>query len=181
MSHAPWYVSQIKRERSFAHVRGVMPYSIQAKLAEAISVAKDRYHNLVVFVEHDEKMRTVLISDFAKAYGVDVINLNSHLSARLLEKSPKERVRELLEELRDIVDTDDPVVVLNHCEVLFDKALMNNPLKLLENISRNRTILAVWPGSYRNQSLVYATPGHPEYRCYENPEILIVSGHDSPK
>ena len=158
-----------------------MPSSIQENLSEAIGIAKNQYHKLVMLVEDDDKKRTQFISDFARSYGVDVINLNLHLSTRLLEKSAKERASALLEELRNTIDTDGTVVVLNHCEVLFDKALMNDPLKLLENISRNRTILVAWPGSCRDGNLIYATPGHPEYRCYVAPEILIISDSDTPK
>jgi hypothetical protein len=105
--------------------------------------------------------------------------LNLHMSKRLLEKSAKKRVSALLEELRDIVAADATLVVLNHCEILFNKELMNDPLKLLKNISRNKTILVTWPGKYRGGHLMYATPEHPEYRYYENPEILIVSGSDA--
>ena len=158
-----------------------MPNSIQAKLSKAINIANAQYYKLVVLVEDDEKKRTQFISDFARSYGVDVVNLNFRLSTRLLEKSAKERVSSLLEEVRDIVATDDTLVILNHCEVLFDKALMNDPLKLLKNISRNRTILAAWPGSCRDGNLIYATPEHPEYRYYDNPEILVVSISDTPE
>jgi hypothetical protein len=127
-------------------------------------------------VESDERRRTLLISDFAKYCGVDAINLNLHLSTRLLEKSPKERIPVLLEQLRDLINIGAPLVVLNHCEVLFDKSLKNDPLKLLENISRNKTILVAWPGDYQDGNLIYATPDHPEYRCYTTPEIPIIAG-----
>jgi hypothetical protein len=157
----------------------MMPTGLQGKISEAIGIAKNQYYKLVVFVENDEKNRTKFISDLAGSYGVDVINLNLHLCARLLEKSARERVSLLLEEFRNILDIDAPLIILNHCEVLFDNALKNDPLKLLENISRNKTLLVAWPGSYRGGNLIYATPGHPEYRNYENPEILIVTGHDT--
>lgn len=153
--------------------------SIQTKLSKAVSVAKTQYYKLIVLAEDDEKKRARLISDFAGSYGVDVINLNLHLSKRLLEKSAQKRVSALLEELRDIVAADATLVVLNHCEILFNKELMNDPLKLLENISRNRTILVAWPGKCRGGHLMYATPDHPEYRYYENPDILIVSDSDA--
>ena len=149
--------------------------SIQEKLSEAIGIAKNQYHKLVILVEDNENKRTLLISDFARSCGVDAINLNLQLSTRLLEKSPKKRISALLEEFRDLIDTDGPLVILNHCEVLFDKSLKNDPLKLLENISRNKTLLVAWPGSSQDGNLIYATPGHFEYRCYTTPEIPIVS------
>lgn len=155
-----------------------MPNSIQAKLEDAIGVVKDQYYRMAVLVADDERKRGIFISDFAQSQGVDVINLNASLSGRLLERSIKERVRVILDELREIVGTGDTVAVIDHCEVLFDKALKNDPLKLLENISRNKTILVAWPGSYRERKLIYATPEQPEYRCYENPDAIIVSGND---
>jgi len=159
-------------------LRGAMPNSIQAKLEEAVGAAKNEYSKLIVLVTEDETKRGMLISDFAKSRGVDVINLNASLSGRLLERSAKERVSVILDELREIVDTPDTVAVIDHCEVLFDKTLKNDPLKLLENVSRNKTILVAWPGSYRERKLIYATAEHPEYRCYENPDVVIVSGNN---
>lgn len=159
-------------------LRGAMPNFIQAKLEDAVGIAKKEYLKLVVLVAEDETKRSLLISDFAQSRGVDVINLNASLSGRLLERSAKERVSVILDELREIVDTSDTVAVIDHCEVLFDKALKNDPLKLLENISRNKTILVAWPGSYRERKLIYATAEHPEHRCYENPDAIIVSGND---
>jgi len=154
---------------------GQLLTSIQEKLVESVNLAMHQYHKLVILVEDNEKKRNLLISDFAKFHGIDPINLNLHLSSRLLEKSPKERTSTLLEQLRDLIGKDSPLIVLNHCEILFDQSLKNDPLKLLENISRNRTILVAWPGHYQNGSLIYATPDHPEYRCYTTPEIPIIS------
>ncbi len=66
------------------------------------------------------------------------------------------------------------VVVLDNLEILFDPALKLDPLKLLQGISRNRTIVASWNGSYVEGTLTYAKPDHPEYRSYRELDAIPV-------
>jgi hypothetical protein len=50
--------------------------------------------------------------------------------------------------------------------VLFDVSLKHDPLRLFQGLSRNKTLSAAWNGSVDSESLVYATPDHPEIRRY---------------
>ena len=59
-------------------------------------------------------------------------------------------------------------------EILFDPALQQDPLRCLQGISRNRTIVASWSGSARDRTLTYAEPGHREYRRYTDVPAIIV-------
>ena len=52
----------------------------------------------------------------------------------------------------------------NNIELLFATELAQDPLKLLQSLSRNRTIVAAWPGNFDGAALTYAEPGHPEAR-----------------
>ncbi len=61
-------------------------------------------------------------------------------------------------------------ILVDRLEILFTPALQLDVLRLLIELSRHTPILAVWPGEYREGRLIYATPGHPEYRMYEHPE-----------
>jgi hypothetical protein len=72
------------------------------------------------------------------------------------------------------------VVLLDNLEILFDLHLKQNPLGCLQGLSRNRTIVAAWNGTIAGAepplaTLIYATPGHPEYRSYPVGETLIIS------
>lgn len=59
-------------------------------------------------------------------------------------------------------------------EILFDITLRQNPLQLLKNLSRNRTVVAAWNGSVENGYLTYAAPRHPEYRRYQMQDFLMI-------
>ena len=65
-------------------------------------------------------------------------------------------------------------VVLDNLEILFDKDLQQDPLRLLQSISRNRAVVASWNGIMNSGRLLYAETGHPEYRSYDSVDALIV-------
>ncbi len=66
-------------------------------------------------------------------------------------------------------------MVLDNLELLFDVELKQDPLRLLQHISRNRNVVAAWNGHVDGGKLTYAEPGHPEYREYKAKELLLVS------
>jgi hypothetical protein len=74
-------------------------------------------------------------------------------------------------------------MLLDNIEVLFDTMLKIDPLRLLENLSRSRTIIATWPGQLVDNRLVYAEPWHPEYRTYNqfDARIFCLSKTDNNK
>ena len=65
-------------------------------------------------------------------------------------------------------------MVLDNLEILFDKDLQQDPLRLLQGISRNRAVVASWNGIMNSGRLLYAETGHPEYRSYDSVDALIV-------
>jgi hypothetical protein len=67
------------------------------------------------------------------------------------------------------------VVMLDNIELLFAPELEQDPLRLLQRLSRNLTIVAAWPGTVDGGCLTYAEPGHPETRRYSSPQACIVS------
>ena len=67
------------------------------------------------------------------------------------------------------------VILLDNIEVLFDVSLKQDPLRLLQGLSRNKTVVAAWSGSIDGEHMVYATPDHPEYRRYPLRDFLVVN------
>ncbi len=72
-----------------------------------------------------------------------------------------------------VVETASDVVLLDNIELLFDIALRQNPLGLLQRLSRRRTVVATWNGSMEDGDIVHAEPGHPEYRRYPVDGVLV--------
>lgn len=56
--------------------------------------------------------------------------------------------------------------LLDHLEILFERSLEQDALRLLQGLSHSRTVVVVWSGVLEGGSLIYAVPGHPEHRCY---------------
>ena len=97
------------------------------------------------------------------------------LSQRLLEHASKARairLRAVLDEILAKVDRE--VVVLDNIEILFDPGLKQDPLRLLQLVSRNRTVVASWNGDATKQALTYGAAGHPEYRRYTDVDTMVV-------
>ena len=141
----------------------------------AIKTADTLYHRLVLLVGETDSGKTTVLRALGRDLSVDVINVNLAVSAELLELTAKQRVLRLPGILEQISDQDSSPVLLDNLEILFDRNLQQDPLRLLQHLARNRTIVAAWGGSVSGEKLLYAALGHDEYRSYEASDALVVS------
>jgi ABC-type hemin transport system ATPase subunit len=66
----------------------------------------------------------------------------------MLDLTERQRALQLPRILAEIVGVSAAdVVLLDNVEVLFDVSLKQDPLRLLQGLSRNRTVVAAWSGS----------------------------------
>ena len=151
-----------------------MAEAIQEKLKQTFRAAEGLYHRLVLLVGESGSGKTEVLREFAEEIGTEVININLLLSAELLGLSETQRGLHLPEILDKIVDKEETTVVLDNIEILFDHRLKQDPLKLLQLMSRNRSVVAAWNGKIEQQRLTYAETGHHEYRQYDAKELLVV-------
>ena len=152
-----------------------MTATIQDKIKQSLLASEGLYHRLVLLVGESGSGKTNVLRDVAEDFGASVINLNLELSSELLELTAKQRSLRLPSILDQIVSCELSPVILDNIEILFDKDLKQDPLRLLQGISRNRAVVASWNGAVTSGRLLYAEPGHPEYRNYETADALIVS------
>jgi predicted ATPase len=151
-----------------------MAEAMQEQIRQSLRTAEGLYHRLVLLVGETGSGKTKVLREFAGAIGTEVININLLLSAELLGFSEKQRMLHLPEILDKIVGKGQVTVVLDNIEILFDQQLQQDPLKLLQLISRNRSVIAAWNGKTEQSRLTYAETGHPEYRQYDAKELLLV-------
>ena len=151
-----------------------MAEAIQEKLKQSLRAAEGLYHRLVLLVGESGSGKTEVLREFAEEIGTEGININLLLSAELLGLSETQRGLHLPEILDKIVDKEPVTVVLDNIEILFDQRLKQDPLRLLQLMSRNRSVVAAWNGKIEQGRLIYAEPGHPEYRQYDGKELLFV-------
>ncbi|MDD2302440.1 MAG: BREX-3 system P-loop-containing protein BrxF [Eubacteriales bacterium] len=144
------------------------------KVIRKIGQAAGLYYRLVLLVGETGSGKTGVLRDVAEEFGTSVINVNLALSSELLELTAKQRSLRLPGILDQIADQAQSPVVLDNLEILFDKDLKQDPLRLLQSISRNRAVVASWNGTMNSGRLLYAETGHPEYRIYDSVDALIV-------
>ncbi len=156
-----------------------MNEQVIADLMNFIERAPARFYRLALLVGPLGSGKTPLIKNLAEYLGSSIVNVNLELSSELLAFSPRSRPFQVAPILADLVESSSEPTLLDNIEILFDPALKLDPLRLLENLSRNRTIIASWQGSLINGNLVYAEPGHPEYHSYKeiDAEVIILT-HD---
>jgi hypothetical protein len=120
--------------------------------------------------------KTAALQDVHERTAAPLINVNLELSRRLLDLTERQRALQLPRLLAEIVSvTEDDVILLDNVEVLFDVSLKQDPLRLLQGLSRNKTVVAAWSGSIDGGYMVYATPNHPEYRRYPARDVLVIT------
>jgi hypothetical protein len=151
-----------------------MAEPIPDKIKRSLQAAGGLYHRLVLLVGETGSGKTSVLRDVAAAFDTSVINVNLALSSELLELTAKQRSLRLPDILHQIADQAGPPAILDNLEILFDQDLKQDPLRLLQGISRNRAVVATWNGSMHSGRLFYAESGHPEYRSYDSVDALIV-------
>lgn len=134
------------------------------------------YHRLVLLVGPPRSGKTTALRELNATQGWPLINLNLSLSEKLLELTSKQRALRVSRLVDDVLhDHPGDTLLLDNIEMLFHPDLKQDPLRLLQSLSRNRTIVATWRGQQQGSTLTYASPDHPEYRRYEAAQALIVA------
>ena len=143
-----------------------MPNALPEKVLARIPGAEALYHRLILVAAPSGAGKTEALRKVAASTGARLVNLNLELSRRMLDLTGRERALRLPDLLDDVVGRDAPLVLLDNIELLFDVAFQHDPLRLLQGLSRNRTIVASWNGTLDDGYLSYAVPDHPEFRRY---------------
>ncbi len=147
---------------------------MKSSIKRSLQAAAGLYYRLVLLVGETGSGKTGVLRGVAKDFQTSVVNVNLVLSRELLELTAKQRSLRLPGILDQIADQAQQPLVLDNLEILFDKDLKQDPLRLLQGISRNRAVVSSWNGTFSNGRLVYAETGHPEYRYYDSIDALIV-------
>jgi len=146
------------------------------KIIPLLDQAAELYHRLILLAAPAGAGKTAALQDIHARLAAPLINLNLEVSQRLLDLTERQRTLQLPRLLAEIVGaTGSEVVLLDNIEMLFDIALKQDPLRLLQGLSRNRTVVAAWSGPVQVEHLVYATPDHPEYRRYPLRDLLVIN------
>ena len=146
------------------------------RVIKRIGQAGGQYYRLVIVVAPAGAGKTAALQDVHERTAAPLVNVNLELSRRMLDLTERQRALQLPRLLAEIVGVSAAdVVLLDNVEVLFDTSLKQDPLRLLQGLSRNKTVVAAWSGSIDGEHMVYATPDHPEYKRYPLRDFLVVN------
>src|SRR3989454_5480893 len=153
----------------------MMVESLVEQIIHTIDQADQLYYRLILVVAAGGMGKTMALREVAKQTEFGYTNINLELSQRLLGLTERQRSLQVFRLLNEIVEEHGTqVVLLDNIELLFDTSLKQDPLRLLQGISRNKTVVASWNGSIENEHLTYAQPDHPEYRRYPTTGLLVI-------
>ena len=157
-----------------------MAAPLSQRVADRIVDAAGLYHRLVLIVGRPRTGKTTAMRELADDHGWPLVNVNLELSERLLELTSKQRALRAPRLLGAIADGHPgEVLLLDNSEILFSTELQQDPLRLLQGLSRNRTVVVTWSGELDAESLIYAVPGHPEHRRCDRPQVILVPAVES--
>lgn len=151
-------------------------HDLVTRLEQAIGDVANQYHRLVLLVGSPVSGKTTALQSVAMQRSCPLLNVNLELSRKLLELTRAQRSRQVERLFREMIAlVPGDVLLLDNLEILFDTALELHPLRLLQMLDRNRTVVATWNGSFQQDTLIYAEPEHPEYIQIKQPEAVIVA------
>ncbi len=146
------------------------------QVVRKIKQANVLYHRLMLIVAPSGAGKTTALQDLQERIGAPLVNVNLDLSRRMLDLTERQRALQLPRLLREMLNNAaGEVVLFDNIEILFDVSLKQDPLRLLQGLSRNKTVVAAWNGSIDGDHMIYAVPDHPEYRRYMVHDFLVVS------
>jgi hypothetical protein len=145
------------------------------QIRQRLSGISDNYNRLVLLVGPPGSGRTAALCALADAEKAPVLNVGVEISRRLLDLTERQRVLQLPKLLEEAVaPLPSELTLLDNIEVLFNPVLKQDPLRLLQGLSRDRTIVVSWLGQMEGGYLTYAVPEHPEFRRYPSADLLVV-------
>jgi hypothetical protein len=149
---------------------------IPNQIIDGIDQATGLYHRLLLVVAPSGAGKTGALKEVHRHLGAPLLNVNLEISRRMLDLTVRQRALQASRLVEEILgDSHGEVVLLDNIEILFDPSLQQDPLKLLLNLSRNRTLVVSWNGQTRNNTLSYGEMGHPEYKRYTVENFLVIA------
>ena len=145
------------------------------RLEQLLAIAGADYARLVLVVGEHGTGKTRLLLDLASTHGGAIVDVGAELPRLLFDVPPRRAPAAASDGFSDTLRQAVGVAIVDNIEALFHPALALDPLKMLKDNSRNRTIVAAWPGEFKDDELTFAEPGHFEYRSYRTADVRVLA------
>lgn len=138
------------------------------KLETRVNEIEALHSKLLLLIGAPGIGKSQLLADLAARKDTSVLKVGAELGRKLANLPQRQRTLQANTLLRELASAHatDGLLLLDNIELLFDRSLKLDPLDLLKQHSKARRIVVAWPGDIKNDRLVYAELGHPEYQEY---------------
>jgi len=100
------------------------------------------------------------------------LDLNKSLSEQLINVPKQDRTKLVSQLVADLIKgVPGESVLICGLEILFDRSLAVDPIRLLSTCAKNKTLLVCWSGDKTSSGLSYAVASHPEHRTYKASDL----------
>src|SRR5580698_2026528 len=110
------------------------------QIRQRLSGIADIYDRLVLLVGPSGSGKTASLRALADGEKVPVLNVGAEISRRLLDLTERQRILQLPTLMEEAVaELPGDLTILDNTEILFNPVLQQDPLRLLQGMSRDRT------------------------------------------
>ena len=136
----------------------------------------NNFSKLLMLVGPAFSGKTQCLKEVSERINIPYINLGVELSKKLIELSVKQQVLMVSGLTKEIVNNiHSDVALVDNIEILFNPDLKIDPVRLLLNCSRNKTLVAAFSGKQIDDSIIYAELHHPEYVKFKIEDYEVIS------
>jgi hypothetical protein len=155
----PGIVANAQAGRGFQMTQIPFPH-----LLDTIRATAGAYYKLTIVAGSSGAGKTHLLKQVATQLDLPIINLSLLLSQRLLSQNRRQRALNAEDVATEVIDENyKSSLCLDDTELLFDSTLRLNPLVFLQDVSRNRLIVATWNGVLAGGELRFGHTSHPDF------------------
>lgn len=130
------------------------------------------YYPCLLLVHHEIARLQTVRQQVIDRYGWANLSLGTLLSEMLLGAAPQNRAGLAQRTVADLVRSHRPGPVLcTDIDLLFEPSLPLDPLRLLREASRQASLVVLWPGTFINGVLAYATTAHAHHQTWTRTEL----------
>ena len=98
--------------------------------------------------------------------GYTPFELNRFLAEKLAAIDQDDRPVKAESIARELLTANRTPLLLHRFEMLFDPRYKINLIKLFEIVAKQTSLAVIWPGSIKDQMLIYANPSYADYHQY---------------